>query len=143
VPYLAIIDTRLTPGVQTGFYIGYLFKADGSGVYLSLNQGTTETEEDIQLTKNRLRYDVPGLANWGEFDIDLVANKKLGRSLQKANLVARYYAANNLPGEAVLQKDLQDLMDLYQQARDFKVGKTRGSVEHGDSVTVDLPKPFI
>jgi hypothetical protein len=75
VPYLAIIDTRLTPGVQTGFYIGYLFKADGSGVYRSLNQGTTETEEDIQLTKNRLRYDVPGLANWGEFDIDLVANK--------------------------------------------------------------------
>jgi hypothetical protein len=40
---------------------------------------------------------VPGLDKWGELDIDLVANKKLGRSCQKANIVDRYYPANNLP----------------------------------------------
>ena len=41
VPWLAILDNEITKTSQNAFYPIYLFKADGSGVYLSLNQGKT------------------------------------------------------------------------------------------------------
>ena len=143
VPYLAILDQRLTETVKNKFFVAYLFKADGDGVYLSLVQGTAETQIDIEYTANRLRNDVPGLQKWGLEDIDLVASKQLGKSCQKGNIIAKYYPADNLPNEAVLQRDLQDIVTLYARSRDFYRGKARLTLSDDDVESVDLPKPFI
>lgn len=143
VPYLAILDQRLTKTVKTQFFVAYLFKADGEGVYLSLVQGTGETQIDIDYTANRLRKVVPGLQSWGLVDIDLVASKQLGKSCQKGNIIAKYYPADDLPNEAVLQRDLQDILALYARARDFYRGKARLTLSYDDVGSVDLPKPFI
>ena len=41
VPWLSILNPKITTTTQDGIYPVYLFNADGSGFYLSLNQGTT------------------------------------------------------------------------------------------------------
>src|ERR1700729_1735858 len=40
VPWIGIFSPGERASAQTGFYVVYLFAADGSGVYVSLNQGT-------------------------------------------------------------------------------------------------------
>lgn len=42
VPWIAIMDSRITTTTQNGVYIVYLFAEDGSAVYLTLNQGCTD-----------------------------------------------------------------------------------------------------
>jgi 5-methylcytosine-specific restriction protein A len=39
--WISVFDRLVTESAQEGFYVVYLFRRDGSGVYLSLNQGTT------------------------------------------------------------------------------------------------------
>src|SRR5215467_3707374 len=39
VPFIALLDKRETTNPQRGIYCIYLFREDGSGVYLALNQG--------------------------------------------------------------------------------------------------------
>jgi len=47
VPWLSIRNPELTTSTQNGLYPVYLFCADGSGVYLSLIQGTTDPEKEL------------------------------------------------------------------------------------------------
>jgi len=42
VPWIAIMDSRITTTTQKGTYIAFLFREDLSGVYLCLTQGVTE-----------------------------------------------------------------------------------------------------
>src|ERR1043166_1162798 len=44
-PWVSVFDRLVTETAQRGFYIVYLFRRDGTGVYLSLNQGTTAVFE--------------------------------------------------------------------------------------------------
>ena len=41
VPWIAALDSRETSKTSEGVYVIYLFRADMSGVYLTLNQGTS------------------------------------------------------------------------------------------------------
>jgi hypothetical protein len=49
-PWVGVFDPMVTESAQRGFYVVYLFRKDGSGVYLSLNQGTTAVQAEA---KNR------------------------------------------------------------------------------------------
>lgn len=42
VPWIRIYSKSHAPSAQKGFYLVYLFSADGSRYFLSLNQGTSE-----------------------------------------------------------------------------------------------------
>jgi 5-methylcytosine-specific restriction protein A len=44
IPWIAIFNKLVTESVRFGFFIVYLFEADFSGVYLSLNQGTASVK---------------------------------------------------------------------------------------------------
>lgn len=45
IPWISIFLKNLTTSATRGYYIVYLFSADGSGVYVSLNQGWTYFKE--------------------------------------------------------------------------------------------------
>ena len=53
VPWIAIFNKLVTETVQSGFYCVYLFRADFSGVYLSLNQGIADKRNKFGLGKSR------------------------------------------------------------------------------------------
>src|SRR5215469_17265426 len=42
VPWVRLYDPRFSPSATEGWYVVFLFAADGSAVFLSLNQGTTK-----------------------------------------------------------------------------------------------------
>ncbi|MRI32705.1 DUF3578 domain-containing protein [Endozoicomonas sp. OPT23] len=123
VPWLSITNPLITTSTQDGVYPVYLFKADGSGVYLSFNQGTTKPQEKLGAVKARARADrisrdiqtlLPDLAVWGEPTIGLNSTTSLGRSYEYGNIIARYYPANDLPSDQQLEQDLLELMAFYK-----------------------------
>ena len=42
VPWISFLDNRETTTTQHGVYVVFLFKEDGTGVYLTYNQGVTD-----------------------------------------------------------------------------------------------------
>jgi len=124
VPWLSILHTSVTNSTQDGIYPVYLFCADGSGVYLSLNQGTTNPREHLGKTKSEERARalakffigaIPELSNWGDIqgNLNLKADTSLGRSYELPNIAAKFYPRDNLPENNVLEKDLRELLNIY------------------------------
>lgn len=97
-PWIAILDTLITDTPQSGYYPVFLFKADMSGVYLSLNQGVTEVRENYKRDASnvlRLRAeDFRAKIDINESDIlniDLASNNQNARLYQAGNIIAKYY----------------------------------------------------
>ncbi|WP_369789269.1 MrcB family domain-containing protein [Rouxiella sp. WC2420] len=128
VPWLSILNPNMTTTTQDGVYPVYLFKADGTGFYLSLIQGTTNPtkklgkrlaeKQAIEIKENILNK-LPKLMSWGSRDIHLNAKTSLGQSYEKANIVAKYYDAKSIPSDDRLKEDLNILLMLYKQLEDF------------------------
>lgn len=46
VPWTAVFDTRITSSAQKGVYIANLLNKDTKGLFLTLNQGTTDVAQE-------------------------------------------------------------------------------------------------
>jgi 5-methylcytosine-specific restriction protein B len=154
IPWVAILDSRITNSTEHGVYPVYLFCSDGSGVYLSLNQGTTGPSKEFgrKTARNNLleigakiRDSVPALSGWSKGELQLKASTNLGRSYQLPNIGARFYEKGRLPSEDSLRADLDGMMSLYLQVVTLMpmiVGG--GDVVHGaiDSEMAELVESF-
>ncbi|VFB11118.1 Domain of uncharacterised function (DUF3578) [Aeromonas salmonicida] len=128
VPWISILDTRITTTTQSGIYPVYLFCADGSGFYLSLNQGTTAPTREfgaiqaqrqaIEL-KSQLLNNISELSTWDNDPLNLHATTNLGRSYEPTNISAKYYPADDIPSDEELIKDLEWLLGLYDKCVSF------------------------
>ena len=160
VPWLTILNPKISTSTQDGIYPGYLFRADGSGVYLSLNQGTTnpqkmlgklEAEKRADKISSTLRTEISGLKEWGTKEIYLRANTSLGKSYELPNIVAKFYDAQAVPSEAELVSDLLELMSFYKKIEplwySFKIEDESREVNtmanRSGAIGISLPKPFI
>ena len=47
VPWVAIMDTRITTSTQTGTYIVFLFAENGESCDLKIGQGVTEIQKEL------------------------------------------------------------------------------------------------
>lgn len=124
VPWLAIMDSRITNSTEDGVYPVYLFRGDASGVYLSLGQGTTDPKKrlgnqaGIKFLQDRasdLRQKFPALENWHAGPTDLRSSTPLGQSYEAPNIGYRFYEKRALPSEEVLKKDLIELLGIYKK----------------------------
>ncbi|MDB9375937.1 MrcB family domain-containing protein [Nodularia sphaerocarpa] len=133
IPWIAVFNKLVTESVRFGFFIVYLFQADCSGVYLSLNQGTASLKERYGLGGARevLREQAKvfrktiSLNTKIEFyeNIDLkleaipkeTTARRLGQAYQAGNILATYYPKNNLPTSDKLVNDLLHLINIYEQ----------------------------
>lgn len=160
VPWLSILDPEITTTTQDGIYPVYLFRADGSGVYLSLMQGTTGptkalgkrlAAEHAEQVKQSIRQQVPALQSWGESTISLRSSTDLGKSYEQPNIAAKFYPANGIPSDQVLKDDLVELLKLYKQVKGIQLSaavpdmSTELPIEsHSERVEdTQLHKPFI
>ena len=139
VPWLSILNPEITKSTQDGIYPVYLFRADGAGVYLSINQGTTTPQKlygkakaDLQANSLviKMRAEVPRLAEWGAQQVELAASTALGKSYEKPNIAARFYSANSLPSEEELIADLLTAMRFYED-----VEPIWRALQHQDELT--------
>ncbi|RKF22128.1 DUF3578 domain-containing protein [Alginatibacterium sediminis] len=147
VPWLSILNPSITESTQSGIYPVYLFRSDGSGVYLSLGFGTTELKRQYgtALAKQKaeeLRNSIRGLDkrlnNWDQ-RVDLRSNTTLGKSYEWASAGAKFYPLESMPDEIVLISDLKELLEVY-------AGVNLGTNNHSSKIVRDsqfLSKPFL
>jgi hypothetical protein len=157
VAWLSILDPDISGTTQDGIYPVYLFKADGSGVYLSFMQGTTEPARrlgtrEAQKAAGKLtsviRQEVTGLDAWGPQRINLEATTPLGLSYEASNISAKYYPAEAIPSTAELKRDLLQLFEFYAAAkpiwlRSASIAPTVETLMTLTKATLSLPKPFL
>jgi len=147
VPWLSILNPSITESTQSGIYPVYLFRSDGSGVYLSLGFGTTElkTQYGTALAKQKaeeLRNSIRGLdkrLNAWDQKVDLRSNTTLGRSYEWASAGAKFYPLENMPDENALSSDLTELLDIYADVN----LETNQHPRRAVSNTQALSKPFL
>jgi hypothetical protein len=154
VPWLAVMDSRITTTTTKAFYPVYLFREDMSGVYLSLNQGTTDIINDLgrkramEKAKSfalKLRSSNPQLSGWIP-NIELRSSTPLGSSYEEPNIGAKFYPKGNVPENSILESDLRELLSIYQAV---KREPTSSSVQSSDipgapmQNSIGIPKPFL
>lgn len=122
VPWLSILDPKITTTTQDGIYPVYLFCADGSGVYLSLNQGTTNPKNFLgkKRSENRAlgivkhcRSNINHLSEWNGSSLHLKTETELGKSYETPSIGSRYYSSNSIPTNTDLVQDLIELLGIY------------------------------
>ena len=124
VPWLSILNPEITKTTQDGIYPVYLFRPDGTGVYLSIGRGSTtpqnlygkvEADKQADQLVADVRSKMPSLVKWGNQDVELGASTSLGNSYEKSNIAARFYPLNSLPTEEELKTDLLTVLVFYDE----------------------------
>ena len=125
VPWIGIFRTEITDSAQNGVYIVYLLSADGNSLFLTFNQGFTDIAKDksVKETVEEMRKrasDCIRKLNKLSFRSD--ENISLGRNLtnraemyQKGTIFYKEYQKHNLPSEDTLEKDLKDMLGIYEE----------------------------
>ena len=126
-PWVSVFDLNVTDSAARGYYLVYLFRSDGQGVYLSLNQGTTAVwrtaggrEYERVLAARATAYggyladqDLSGLL---QARLDLGGGRPpLTPGYEAGNVLAFYYLRDAVPGEPALEGDLRRLLRLYRE----------------------------
>jgi hypothetical protein len=118
VPWIGIYPTGSPATAQVGFYVVYLFAADGSRVYLSLNQGTEKVRGGIRPIEKRaldLRV-AAGVTDADGQKIDLRSTTMRPRKYEAGNAYALRYDAGSVPLVETLRTDLARLLGLLRTA---------------------------
>src|ERR1700722_7187829 len=118
VPWIAIQPSGMTATAQIGFYVVYLFAADGSAVYLSLNQGTEHVVDGIAPLQKRaldLRA-AAGISDQRPHSIDLRSNAIRPRKYEAGNAFTFRYEARMVPSADKLWTDLRELLGMTERA---------------------------
>ncbi|MEZ9709133.1 DUF3578 domain-containing protein [Vibrio breoganii] len=151
VPWLSILNPSITESTQSGIYPVYLFRSDGSGVYLSLGFGTTELKQQYGtvLAKQKaeeLRHGIRALdsrLNRWDKKVDLRSNTTLGKSYEWATAGAKFYSVEQMPDDNELISDLTELLEIYA---DVQADVNEVTDEHPFQMPIDtqvLSKPFL
>lgn len=128
IPMVCIFDKEITESAQEGFYIVYLFRADLSGIYISLNQGWTQYEKAFggKMGKKVIRENVniaQNLLNTSSsfsFDpINLLAKKSntLSPGYELGNICSKYYSFDKLPNDNIIIDDLRNMLGVYRELK--------------------------
>jgi MoxR-like ATPase len=138
VPWIRIADPTRSASAREGWYVAYLFAADGTAVYLCLTQGVTagsvpETEERANRVRARLG---PGSGFDDEIDLHGRVGGK-GTLYERATALARRYDAKSIPSVPTLETDLRAMLDLLGKV-DLDEGQEEiGELAPIESLTVD------
>lgn len=118
VPWTRFGSRERSPSATDGFYIVYLWAFDGSAVYLSLNQGTTDFEngefvrKPLNVLASRVKWARHVVAEWASGRTGLaplalldVGEASLGRGYELAAIASIRYTVNAIPKDDQLLAD--------------------------------------
>lgn len=117
VPWIGIHNEEIDSKAQTGIYAAMLFKADGSGVVLSIQQGTeSKNLTSIKYHTQKMREFIDfNISPFSKLDMDLRGSTRM----DNASRPAKYGIASVLGKEYTLSdissisKDFNELIDIY------------------------------
>ena len=127
VPWVAFLDSRETATTQDGVYVIILFRADMSGLYVTLNQGITKPMGRFGRADARaalrgrafaIRARFPDLQDCG-FDVgtplDLKAQRNFTAGLDDSTIAHRFFTRDDLEKEDAFMTALQTALDIYER----------------------------
>lgn len=128
VPWIAIFDKDITLTATKGYDIVYLFCADMSGVYISLNQGWTYFKEKYGVKEGRKKIRQVSsawksslsstLTDFSYDSIDLkIKNNILAEGYELGHICGKFYSIDNIPSDEELIQDLQKLLGVYRELK--------------------------
>ena len=147
IPWVAILDSTYTTTTQHWYYPVLLFRADGSGFYLSLSvatgrpYGTPSRRQLVEVADRAQRFKpwFSTLQNRGieaEPEMDLRIEKGVGVGYRYGSVVHKYYDRNALPTDPNLTEDILSLTRAYQ---DFCQLDDARDLYHELSGTAEVP----
>jgi hypothetical protein len=132
IPWLAILDSRVTISTQRGVFVVILFQSKGEGIYLKLAQGVTEIVKDsatgliaIEELKKRantikvMNPTMPGSTLDAVFN-DQVTQQEVGKVVslgelyEASTIYSKHYQRDSIPGGADFARDLSALVSCYE-----------------------------
>lgn len=150
IVWIELINPKITKSVQSEIYPTYLFKYDGSGFYLSLQQGANKLPKEkinaLENFRSELSVNIPEIKNWNTGGIDLYSGA--GNSIyEKTNLASKYYEKDKIPSDEELIKDLEQMFSLYEKVTSYKPIKYEepelSMTNIYDKPQLCIPKPFL
>ena len=137
VPWLGIFRKEITTSAQRGVYIVYLLSSDGSSIYLTFNQGVVDIQKELGVKKatekmrERAEECIEKLNKrsfYSDNNISL-GNKitPLAGMYQRGTIFYKEYKKRNLPSEEVLRKDLNDMLEIYEEYYDKIFNKSQNN----------------
>ncbi|MGY6211455.1 MrcB family domain-containing protein [Cytobacillus firmus] len=115
VPWIAIMNRKITVSTQRGYYIVYLFSEDMQSVYLTLAQGVTETsKEEMVRVKAQIRESIPPSSKVKVDDHISLGESKKARDYALSTAAYIHYAVDHMPEEKVIVNDLQEMIHIYE-----------------------------
>jgi 5-methylcytosine-specific restriction enzyme A len=147
--WVSVFDRLVTTSAQNGYYLVYLFREDGAGVHLSLNQGTTAVHAEVggrrylPVLRDRATVyaDLLGAPATQGLDlgpIDLGGGGKLTRGYEAGNIAAIYYPSGAVPSDEQLFSDLGRMLVIYKnlvEANDYLAEADNPTESEADTAT--------
>ena len=136
VPWISFLDNRETATTQHGTYVVFLFKEDGTGVYLTYNQGVTDIikaqgrqkgQEQLQQLAEERRKECAWLSDRDfllDDSISLSEDTGLGRDYEASTIAHKLYLKGAVPTDEAILKDLESVLTAYDQYVGHKILET-------------------
>ncbi|GAF66056.1 ATPase AAA [Bacillus sp. TS-2] len=121
VPWIAIMNKKVTTSTQRGYYLGYLFSEDMKRLYLTFAQGVTETSRQEMATINHeIRTEIQMGPKVKKDDHIHLGESKRARDYAYSTAAYIKYDMDNLPAEEELVHDLEEMTSYYESYISFK-----------------------
>ncbi len=126
-PWIAVLDKKINATMQEGVYIVYLFSSDMERVYLTLNQGVTNYNNEHSKTEtvDYLEGKAIRIRKYFDNSSRAILNNNIileGTSIadlyEKGTIAYIEYKKNQLPEEERLIKDLDYFLGIYRSYAD-------------------------
>lgn len=125
VPTLAVLDNRETETQANGVFVVYLFAADGSAVWLTLNQGSGDGANRLRARAAALRPRVATpevlAAGFSAEPPELRAVGALPKAYTMGAIVSKAYFRGQVPLTDVLHADLTALGRSYRAGVPYRL----------------------
>jgi hypothetical protein len=126
IPWVRVYSRSRSPSANEGWYCVYLFRSDGTGVYLCLGQASTRYQDGD--FKPRSSEELARLVAWAKEalgasltaqaglapEIKLHSRGRLGEAYERGTVCSKFYDAANLLDEYVLLEDLKSFIRLLR-----------------------------
>ncbi|MGV8990728.1 MAG: MrcB family domain-containing protein [Thiobacillus sp.] len=141
VPWIGIMDPRLTDGIQRGIYVVLAFAADMRTVYLSLAMGVQDTPRKTRATwlqQLQANYPAPNDFEAGPLPNGSLAAQGIGTRYEQAVVYFKKYEISSLPEESVLVNDFRAICDLLSHIGDSGQYRAANIVEEDEKAAFTI-----
>lgn len=127
VPWVALLHADATDTTRRGVYLIFLFRADMTGVYLTLNQGVTDplsrlgTDAGLSWVRRNaeeIRERVGELAEYGfelRAPVDLRSDQPAAKHYTASTIAHKLYETGRVPSDASMLEDVGLALTVYEE----------------------------